>query len=224
MRGLVSLGRGCHPLTRREPCSPQKQLHISRQRGKRFARKLVGAGGGAGAVAACGGVVPAAGRVESAIPAGDDVEPGSQNISYTQVDSVDTPGKSAPLQEPQPFSPWVTTALHIIFGLLTLLVTLVTLCSLMRIQAGIREPTIVGEAIEVYRRSIALAPGFIWVTILQLLAPALGLFMFQMASTYVPNSIGVWAYIGLVLMIMLGAIVYAWLYFAQYALISDGKH
>jgi hypothetical protein len=40
----------------------------------------------------------------------------------------------------------------------------------------------------------------------------------------VPNSIGVWAYIALVLMIMLGAIVYAWLYFAQYALISDGKH
>jgi hypothetical protein len=152
-------------------------------------------------------------------------EPGSQNISYTQADSAaDTPSKAAPLQEPQPFSPWVTTALHIIFGLLTLLVTLVTLCSLMRIQAGIREPTIIGEAIEVYRRSIALVLGFIWVTILQLLAPALGLFMFQMASTYVPNSIGVWAYIALVLMIMLGAIVYAWLYFAQYALISDGKH
>jgi len=152
-------------------------------------------------------------------------EPGSQNISYTQVDSAaDTPSKAPPLVEPQPFSPWVTTALHVIFGVLTLLVTLVTLCSLMRIQAGIRAPSIVGEAIEVYRRSIALAPGFIWVTILQLLAPALGLFMFQMASTYVPNSIGVWAYIALVLMIMLGAIVYAWLYFAQYALISDGKH
>ncbi len=39
-----------------------------------------------------------------------------------------------------------------------------------------------------------------------------------------PNSIGVWAYIALVLMIMLGALVYAWLYFAQYALIFDGKH
>jgi len=138
-------------------------------------------------------------------------EPGSQNISYTQVDSIDTPSKAPPLTEPQPFSPWVTWALHIIFGLLTLLVTLVTLCSLMRIQAGIREPTIIGEAIEVYRRSIALALGFIWVTILQLLAPALGLFLFQQASTYMPNSIGVWAYIALVLMIMLGAIVYAWL-------------
>ena len=48
-------------------------------------------------------------------------------------------------------------------------------------------------------------------TILQLLAPALGLFLFQMASNYVPNSIGVWLTSSLVLMIMLGAIVYAWL-------------
>jgi hypothetical protein len=159
-------------------------------------------------------------------------EPGAQNISYTQqisytqVDSSEAPAKPTPppLEEPQPFAPWVTTALHLIFGLLTLLVTLVTLCSLKRIQAGIREPAIVGEAIEVYRRSIQLAPGFIWVTILQLLAPALGLFLFQEASSYVSNSIGVWAYIALVLMIVLGALIYTWLYFAQYALIFDGKH
>ena len=151
-------------------------------------------------------------------------EPGSQNIGYTQVQSVDAPDKHAPLQEPQPFSPWVTNALHVIFGLLTLLVTLITLCSLKRIQAGIREPTIIGEAIEVYRRSIQLAPGFIWVTVLQLLAPAAGLFLFQTTSTYMPGSVGVWAYIALVLMIMVGAIIYAWLYFAQFALIFDGKH
>jgi hypothetical protein len=151
-------------------------------------------------------------------------EPGSQNISYTHVDSVDTPSKAAPLQAPQPFAPWVTTALHLLFGVMTLFVTLVTLCSLKRIQAGIREPAIIAEAIEVYRRAIMLAPGFIWVTILQLLAPAAGLFLFQMASIYMPNSIGVWTYIVLVLMIIIGALIYAWLYFAQFALIFDGKH
>ncbi len=152
-------------------------------------------------------------------------EPGSQNISYKQVDSVDTPSKAPPLQEPQPYSPWVTKALHVVFGLVTLLVTLVTLCSLKRIQAGIREPTIVQEAIEVYRRSIPLTPGFIWVTILQLLAPALGLFLFQEASSFMPTgALGVWAYIALVLMIILGALIYTWLYFAQYALVFDGKH
>lgn len=147
--------------------------------------------------------------------------PGSQNIAYTQVDSVEAPAKPAPLQEPQPFAPWFTATLHILFGLLTLLVTLVTLSTLKRIQAGIREPTILGEAIEVYRRSIPLAPGFIWVTILQLAAPALALFLLRESSGY---ELDVFAYIALVLMIILGAVVYAWLYFTQYALVFDGKH
>jgi hypothetical protein len=151
-------------------------------------------------------------------------EPGSQNISYTQVDSVDTPSKVLPMQAPQPFSPWVTWTLHRLVALLTLLVTLITLSALKRIHAGIREPTFIHEVFEVYRGSIRLAPGFIWVTILQLLVPGLGLFLFQEASSFMPGSIGVWAYIALVLMIMLGAILYAWLYFAQYALIFDGKH
>jgi hypothetical protein len=151
-------------------------------------------------------------------------EPGAQNISYMRVESIDTPAKPAPLQEPQPYGPWVTDALHLILGIITLMVTLITLSSLKRIQAGIREPTIFHEAIEVYRRSIQLAPGFIWVTILQLLAPAAGLFLFQEASNFLPGQIGVWAYIALVLMIIVGALIYAWLYFAQYALIFDGKH
>jgi hypothetical protein len=158
-------------------------------------------------------------------------EPGSQNISYKQIgyahaDSVDPANKppSLPAQVPQPFSPWVTVALHWIFGALTLLVTLITLSALKRIHAGIRAPGIIGEAIEVYRQSIRLLPAFAWVTILQFLAPALGLVLFQEASSLMPGSIGVWTYIALVLMIILGAIVYAWLYFAQYALIFDDKH
>ncbi len=67
--------------------------------------------------------------------------PGSQNISYTRsisytpADSADATAKP-PLQEPQPYAPWVTTALHAIFGLLTLLVTLITLSALKRIHAG----------------------------------------------------------------------------------------
>jgi hypothetical protein len=62
------------------------------------------------------------------------------------------------------------------------------------------------------------------VTILQLLAPAAGLFVFQLLTGYMPSSIGVWAYIALVLMILLGALVYTWLYFAQFALIFDDKY
>ncbi len=148
-------------------------------------------------------------------------EPGSQNISYTQAERVDAVDQTAALKEPQPFSPWVTTALHLIFGLLTLLVTLVTLCSLKRIQAGIRKPSIIGEAIEVYRQSIPLAPGFVWVTILRLAAPAMALYLFQLAEM---NPIGPVLYVVLVIMIIGSALIYAWLYFAQLALIFDGKH
>lgn len=155
-------------------------------------------------------------------------EPGTQNIVYRQTQTADAPDKTAPppLEEPQqqPYSPWITTALHLLFGLLTLLVTLVTLCALARIQAGTREPGVVAEAVEVYRRAFALAPAFIWITFLQLLAPAAGLFLFQAAITYLPNSIGVLVYILLVLMIIFGAMIYLWLYFAQFALVFGGKH
>ena len=154
-------------------------------------------------------------------------EPGSQNISYTHVATADTPSTPAPsptptpLLEPQPYGPWVTDALHLIFGLLTLMVSLVTLSALKRTQAGIREPTILHEAIEVYRRSIWLAPGFVWVTFLQLLAPLGALYLFQATSAY---QLDVFAYIGMVLLLMIGALVFAWLYFAQFALIFDDKH
>jgi len=107
------------------------------------------------------------------------------------------------------------------FGLLTLLVTLITLSALKRIQAGIREPTVIHEVIEVYRRSIRLSPGFMWVTILQLAIPGLAFYLFESAQT---SPIGTGMYIVLVLLIIVGALVYAWLYFAQYALVFDGKH
>jgi hypothetical protein len=152
-------------------------------------------------------------------------EPGAQNISYVQqAQTPVVPSKpTTPLQEPQPYSPWVTTALHLIFGLILLLVTLITLCSLERIQAGTRQPGIIGEGIEVYRRSIQLAPAFLWVTFLRLLAPAIGLFLFQGAVTHLSSEMGFWMYIVLVLMIIVGALIYVWLYFAQYALIFGGK-
>jgi hypothetical protein len=152
-------------------------------------------------------------------------QPGAQNISYVQpAQTPMAPDKHAPLAEPQPYAPWVTTVLHWIVGLLTLLVTLITLCALERIQAGTRKPAIFGEAVEVYRRATQLAPAFIWVTILQLLAPALGIFMFQSAVAYLSNSMGVLMYTVLVMMIIVGALIYVWLYFAQFALVFGGKH
>lgn len=150
-------------------------------------------------------------------------EPGAQNVSFSLAQTPDLPPHHAPIDAPQPFSPWVTAALHIMFGLLTLLATLVTLCTLARVQSGTRAPGLVGEVTQVYLRAIRLTPSFLWVTFLQLLAPGLGLFLLQAAATWIPNSMSVGIYLILVSMILVGAIIYLWLYFAQYALIFGDR-
>ena len=153
--------------------------------------------------------------------------PGSQNISYTHsisytlADSGDANTKP-PLQEPQPqpYAPWVINVLNQFVGLLASLVTLIVLSSLKRTQAGLREPSIVGEAIAVYRDSSKLLLGFIWVTFLQFVVPDTTSFLVGLSSGYALNVL---FYFGLLLMIVVSALVYAWLYFSQYALIFDGK-
>ena len=153
--------------------------------------------------------------------------PGSQNIGYkrhigySQTDSVDTPSKAPPLQEPQPYAAWVIDVLNQLVGLFASLVTLIVLSSLKRSQAGLREPSIIGEAFAVYRDASKMVLAFIWVTFLQFVVPDTTSFLVGMSSGY---QVYVLLYFGLLLMIMVSALVYAWLYFAQYALVIDGKH
>jgi hypothetical protein len=154
--------------------------------------------------------------------------PGSQNIgynrhiSYTQADSAaDTPSKAPPLQEPQPYATWVIDVLNQLVGLFASLVTLIVLSSLKRSQAGLREPSIVGEAFAVYRDASKIVLAYIWVTVLQFVVPDTTSFLVGMSSGY---QVNVLLYFGLLLMIMVSALVYAWLYFAQYALVIDDKH
>jgi hypothetical protein len=152
--------------------------------------------------------------------------PGSQNISYTRAisytpaDSADATAKPPPLQEPQPYAPWVFNVLNQLVGLLASLVTLIVLSSLKRTQVGLREPSIIGEAIAVYRDASKLLLGFIWVTFLQFVVPDTTSFLVGLSSGYALNVL---IYFGLLLMIVVSALVYAWLYFSQYALIFDGK-
>jgi len=49
------------------------------------------------------------------------------------------------------------------------------------------------------------------------------LFLFQGAMTRLSNDMGVFMYLVLVMMILVGALIYVWLYFAQFALIFSGK-
>jgi hypothetical protein len=77
----------------------------------------------------------------------------------------------------------------------------VTLCTIKRIESGQRKARILNEAIEIYRDAIALAPAFLWILLLQLIAVV----------------------VGFMLLLIPGLLAIVWLYFAQYALVFDNR-
>jgi hypothetical protein len=101
-----------------------------------------------------------------------------------------------------PFPRWMTTVLHLLDGFITLVgVNLVVLCALRRMQEGHRMARPIDEGIEVYREAARLLGPFIWVSVLQVVAIA----------------------VGAVLLVVPGLLAYVWLYFSQYALIFDER-
>lgn len=128
-------------------------------------------------------------------------EPGVTSVAFVQP--VQMPYAPVTRAAPKPpFPPWVTTILHLLDGLITLVgVNLVVLCALRRMQAGKRMVRPLDEGIEVYREAARLLGPFVWVSVLQVLAIA----------------------VGAVLLVVPGLLAYVWLYFSQYALIFDGR-
>lgn len=128
-------------------------------------------------------------------------EPGVTSVAFVQP--VQMPYAPVTRAAPKPpFPPWVTTILHLLDGLITLVgVNLVVLCALRRMQAGKRMARPLDEGIEVYREAARLLGPFVCVSVLQVLAIA----------------------VGAVLLVVPGLLAYVWLYFSQYALIFDGR-
>jgi hypothetical protein len=127
-------------------------------------------------------------------------EPGVTSVAFVQP--VQMPYAVTRAAPKPPFPPWVTTILHLLDGLITLVgVNLVVLCALRRMQAGERMARPLDEGIEVYREAARLLGPFVWVSVLQVLAIA----------------------VGAVLLVVPGLLAYVWLYFSQYALIFDGR-
>jgi hypothetical protein len=128
-------------------------------------------------------------------------EPGVTSVAFVQpLQMPYTPiARAAPKP---PFPRWLTTILHLFDGFITLVgVNLVVLCSLRRMQTGQRLARPTDEAIAVYRDAAHLLTPFVWVSVLQVLAIA----------------------VGAVLLVVPGVLAYVWLYFSQYALIFDGR-
>jgi hypothetical protein len=128
-------------------------------------------------------------------------EPNTQSVSYTVPTQTPMAPERAIPPARQLFPSWFTTILHFLFGAITYALNLVVLCALARMQSRTRAPTLVGEAVEVYRRAGSLALSFAWIVLLQVLATV----------------------VGFVLLVIPGLCAYVFLYFAQYALVFDDR-
>lgn len=128
-------------------------------------------------------------------------EPGMTSVAWVTPVQVPYAPAMRPAPKP-PFPPWATTILHLLSAFIALVgVNLVMLCTLRRIRAGERMPRPLDEGIAVYREAARLLGPFVWVSLLEVLAMA----------------------VGAVLLVVPGVLAYVWLYFAQYALVFDGR-
>ena len=118
--------------------------------------------------------------------------------------------------------PWLTKTLHLLFLLITIAINLVVLVALDELRKGRERGDPLADAVRIYTRAIKLAPAFAWVWILQHGVTVAGVLLFLFFAERAPSPFGAIVLASIVIVII-GALLYAWLYFAQYALIFDGR-
>jgi len=123
---------------------------------------------------------------------------GTHSVGWHLVQTPYAPSATAV----QPLFPaWEIRVLELLFAVITFAANLLVLCTLARIQAGLREARLLDEVVAIYRRATHLLLSFFWVAALQLLATV----------------------VGFVLLVIPGFLAFIWLYFAQYALVFDNQ-
>ncbi len=129
-------------------------------------------------------------------------EPGTTSVGWVvPAQAPYAPPTTRQAPKP-PFPSWAITVLHLLSIAITLIgVNLVVLCALRRIQAHERMARPLDEGVAVYREAWGLLGPFVWVSVLQVLAIA----------------------VGVVLLVVPGILAYVWLYFSQYALVFEGR-
>jgi hypothetical protein len=125
-------------------------------------------------------------------------EPGVRSVGWSRLQMPYAPDTGPP---PPLFGRWMLLALHLTLMAIAFLVKLVGLCTIKRIRSGTRQARVLNETIEVYREAISLAPSFLWIALIQVVA------------------IGV----GFVLLVIPGLLAIVWLYLAPYALVFDNR-
>ncbi len=160
-------------------------------------------------------------------------EPGTQSIRYDAQNIGDERAPAIPIQEPyapeksqrpDTFPGWFIISLHFLLLVITEGVVLVTMCMLLRIQRGVREPTTWSESLATLNSALAMTPSFYWVSFLKLAAPVFAIELYNGLTVYNPTpTVVVLLNIGLLIALAGALILYLWLYFSQYALVFNGQ-
>jgi hypothetical protein len=143
----------------------------------------------------------------------------SNAVQPTQESYPPAPDAAPPL-----FSHTQIVVAHLGFLLLTLIANLLVLCTIKHAQANGGVQPGISHTAEIFREAIKVAPAYAWVTLLQLALPAAAIIAIQFDFTVTSGAVALILYFLLVGLLVLGGLLYLWLYFAPYALIFDGKH
>jgi hypothetical protein len=145
--------------------------------------------------------------------------PGTHNVGWRLVQEPYMPAAQAATSLPW----WLLLLAHLLLLILALGANLVVLCTIRRDRTGVKHERIVDEALAIYQEAGQLALGFYWIVFLQILAPLIALVLLRVDFDVGDALVLALIYVVEVVVLVLAALVYLWLYFARYALVFDGR-
>lgn len=151
-------------------------------------------------------------------------EPGVHSVAMVPAQTPYPPAEAAAPPAAPLFGPWTMRAFKFAFVAMTLFGNLLVLCAIRRLQEGKTRVGGIDEAIAVYGDAVAKAPAYVWVVILQLAVPLIALALLPVDIVVGQWWIAALVYLAMVTLMVFGALLYLWLYFAPYALIFDDQH
>jgi hypothetical protein len=125
---------------------------------------------------------------------------------------------------PAPFSAGETKIAYAALWVMTLIVNLLVLCTIQLAP----EPAatgVVNDAAAIFRSAVKLAPAYAWVALLHYAIPGIVAIYVTHVHMVVSSAV-LWFILSLLesMLIIIGVLVYLWLYFAPFALVFDDKH
>ncbi|HXD90218.1 MAG TPA: hypothetical protein VNU00_04100 [Candidatus Binataceae bacterium] len=161
-------------------------------------------------------VLPTAINLQHAVA--EHFTPGARHVGWFGVQEPYAPA----VEDVKPLVPWWMVGLLNLFALiLTFGANLLVLCSIRRLRSGQREAQLLTEAFATWREAIRLAPGFFWIVFLQVAAPGAALFLWRADFYLSPWWLGLAVYVFEVAFMLIAALLFVWLYFADYALVFE---